>query len=255
MSVSEGFSLERLPGEAGPVVRCSGELTRATVPVLQHELDRLEPMQHDVITLNLSGLSFVDVDGIMLLLDACRRRQEAGFRLVFVAAPGEASHLLHTLGIDWLIPVFPSEHVAALALRGGGPPQPAPATWEEARRKTLERWDTVRSILKAGPPEKALRILTGMFGLCERSEAEFGEHGEQAHSRCQFCPLYEALGGEPRHTGCRSVLDPIIDAVQAGDTAAADRKICDLMDLIRSMPLPDQQSFPSMQAAGPAARP
>ena len=31
------------------------------------------------------------------------------------------ARLLHVSGIDWIVPVFPTEEVAMLALRGGGP--------------------------------------------------------------------------------------------------------------------------------------
>jgi len=237
------LTVDRVSGEYGPVVRCSGELTLQTSGILQQELDRLEPMGHAVLTVNLSGCDFIDVDGLMTLLEGYRRLRETGRRMALVAGGGIPGRLLQVLGVDGILPVFPREEVAALALRGAGPRPPAPATWEEARDRTLQRWRVIRETL-AQDPEEALRLMTSMFALCDLSEDLFEERTAPAHARCQFCPLFHALGGRRQDLGCRSVLEPIVDAVRAGDTGLARSKIDGLMQTIAEMPLTEDDQTP-----------
>src|SRR5207248_2430484 len=75
------LQLVRLPGEFGPILRCSGELSVATAEALRRELALLMPMGHPVLTLSLSGCRFLDVGGIMTILDACKRLRQEGRRL------------------------------------------------------------------------------------------------------------------------------------------------------------------------------
>lgn len=231
------LTVDRLPGEHGPLLRCAGELTSATADTLRAELDRWDSIAHAVVVVNLSGCEFIDVDGLMTLLLAFRRLGEAGRKLILVAGGGIPGRLLQVLGIDAILPVFPSEAVAAHALRGAGPPLPAPATWAEAREKTLERWRTLEAMLDRDPAE-ALREMTSMFALCDRAEELYLHRREPAYARCQFCPLFTALGGRDRDLGCRSVLEPIVDAVRQGDRDTARAKIHELTKLIAAMSLP-----------------
>lgn len=243
--VADRLRVERLPGESGPVLRCFGELTGETAGVLRRELDRLEPMGHRMVTVNLAGCDYLDVDGLMVLLQACCRRREAGTRMALVAGGGIAGRLLRVLGIDRYLPVFPREAVAALALRGAGPRAPAPDTWEEARQETLERWRTIRETLSRDP-EEALRLITSMFALCDLSEELFEARDRPAHARCGFCPLFYSLGARQQDLGCRSALDPLLDAVRAGDQETARAGIDGMMRLIAEMPLPRQAGAPTL---------
>jgi anti-anti-sigma factor len=118
----------RLPGEHGPVVRCSGDLSWATAASLRRELALPLPAGSSALTLNLSGCSFLDVEGMMTLIDSFKRLRQEGHRLVLVAGPGTLSRLLQVTGIDRVIPMFPTEEAAAWALRGGRPPERTHAT-------------------------------------------------------------------------------------------------------------------------------
>lgn len=231
--------LERLPGEYGPTLRCWGDLTGENADLLREEIDRLGPIQHPVLTVDLTGCDFVDAGGMMVLLDAQRRLGFTGRRVSLVARTGTAGRLLHALGIDWMIPTFPSPESAALALRGGGPPRPAPATWADARRMTLDRWRAIEAILE-DRPETALRMMTSMSALCELSEELFQDRSEAAHARCRFCPLFYALGGRPEDVGCRSILDPVIDAVESGNLAEARERVAAIIRTIETMTVPDE---------------
>jgi anti-anti-sigma factor len=234
-----GLRLVRLPGEFGPILRCYGELSRSTVGTLQRELDLLEPLAHRVLMLDLSGCEFLDADGILTLLESFKRRCEKGYSLVVVAGTGSVAHLLEVLGFDHVVTTFPSEESALLASRGGGPPLPAPATWATARADTLTRWRLIQEALDQPSPQEVLRLLTSMTALCERSEELFQERSAPATARCQFCPLFYALGGRPDDVGCQSILNPLIEAVRGNNPDSARAQVAAVIRTIEELPLPD----------------
>jgi anti-anti-sigma factor len=236
--------LVRLPGEYGPILRCRGELSVATAEALRRELALLEPLNHPVITVNLTDCTYLDVDGILTILQSLKRRRDEGRRLVVVAGTGAIERLLHVSGIDWVVPVFPSEEVAMLALRGGGPPLPAPDTWEAARAATLGRWRSILEAVDGAPSAETLELLTSMTSLCDRSEEISQQHARPAAARCEFCPLFHALGSKPEDIGCHSVLAPIIAALGANGRDVARTQVEKMIRLIQEMPLPDEATAP-----------
>jgi len=230
------LNLVRLPGEHGPVLRCSGELTVATVELLRRELDLLVAMGHPVLTLNLTGCSHLDVDGILVVLDTVKRLHEDGRRLVLVAGSELVSRLLQVLGIGWIVPLFPSEDTAGRALRGGGDAAPAAGSWDAARQETLAHWTAIYKALDYAPAGEVERLLTSMHSLCRRAEAIEEEAG--VGTRCVFCPLFKKLGGRRADVGCESLLQPILGALRARDRATAKAQVTDAIRLIESMTLP-----------------
>jgi anti-anti-sigma factor len=238
------LNITRLPGEFGPILRCEGELSSATAAMLRRELDRLEPLDHPVLTVNLSACEFLDVDGILTLLQAFKQRREQGRRLVVVTGTGSVARLLQTVGFDRLVPTFSNSEGAMMALRGGQSPLPAPATWEEARDETLTRWRAIQQVLDEHSPEQVLSLLTSMFALCERSEELFQQRSERATYRCEFCPLFHALGGQPEDIGCRSILEPLIETVRANRLDSARAQVAAIIHTIETMPLPEEGQPP-----------
>jgi anti-sigma B factor antagonist len=270
--------LTRLPGEFGPILRCSGDLDETSVGLLSRELLLLMPMGHPVLTLNLSGCSFLDSDGVLTILQTFKRLREEGRRLVVVAGPGFAGDLLRWVGFDRVVPVFPTEEAAVLALRGGLPLAPPPS-WAEARAQSVRHWRAILRALDETAPEEILRRLTSMTALCERSDEFFrlglavfadwpprdevawakGEGQGQIRtgapargagpalmerpptSRCEYCPLFAALGGVPEGVGCQSILDPIIEAVRAGDGHWARRQVTAVIRLLEALRLPAEE--------------
>jgi anti-anti-sigma factor len=236
--------LVRLPGEAGPILRCAGELSVATVEALRRELALLVSLGHPVMTVNLAGCSYLDVEGILTILQSYKRLRQEGRRLVLVGGTGRIGRLLRVMGIDWIVPVFPSEEVAMRALRGGGPHAPAPATWEAARAATVARWRAIQDALDETPHEDVLRQLTSMTALCDRAEELFQRRPGPAAARCEFCPLFYALEGRPEDLGCRSVLDPILAAVREENTQAARARVEELIHTLEEMSLPEGDDSP-----------
>jgi anti-anti-sigma factor len=242
--------LVRLPGEFGPILRCYGELTLPTSETLRRELLHLEPLGHPVLILDLSGCRRLDVEGILTILDGVKRFRARGQRLILVAGRGDVARMLRVMGLDWIVSVFPTEEVALLALRGGGPPIPAPETWAVARALTLGRWRGIRDALDAAPTEQILHELTSMTSLCDRSEELYREHPAPWEARCQYCPLFEALGGHPEDVGCRSILDPMMALLQSEDRESVRAQIDTLIGLIETMPLPEDAVPDTADAVG-----
>ncbi len=240
-STSGELAIRQLPGEFGPVLSVQGLLHQVGGASLEAAVVAEAPSQHAVVALDLSGCIDIDVDGLVSLLEACRVLRSAGSRLVLVATEDGPGPLLRIVGIDWLIPVFPSLESAERAIRGGGDPLPPPVDWEEARTRTLARWLHISRLVQSGPKE-ALRRVATMFAFCERAEAlvhieAHPEEPQRAGARCHVCPLYYALGGEAKDLGCRSALDPAVEALRVGDLAEAARCIDNLCSLIERMPL------------------
>jgi hypothetical protein len=141
-------------------------------------------------------------------------------------------------------PHVPHQEAASLALRGCAPAIPGPATWAEARAETLTRWRAIQETLDQSAPEEVLRLLTSMFALCERSETLFQERDECATYRCQFCPLFYALGARPEDVGCHSMLEPLIQAVRVNDPASARAQVAEVIRTIEELALPEDGTPP-----------
>jgi anti-anti-sigma regulatory factor len=246
-TVPRSLHMVRIPGPHGPIIRCSGELSVATAEALRRELALLEPLGHRVLTVSLAGCGLLDWEGVVTLLQSFQRLRDQGRALVLVV-PGigepegrQPARLLQADGLDRMIPTFPDEETATLALRGAGPAPPAPTTWEAARAAALARWRVIQHLSEQSQVhsvEEALHLLTSMTALCERAEELFQELPAPGAVRCQFCPLYYALGGRPKDIGCRSRLEPIIEALRADDLASARAQVAEVIRAIETMPLP-----------------
>jgi hypothetical protein len=101
-------------------------------------------------------------------------------------------------------------------------------------------WCLILELLDQAPQEEVLRQITAMTPLCERSEELLHELPAPATPRCHLCPLFYEMGGEPEDVGCRSVLDPILHAVRAGDRDLARIQLTEVIRALEEMPLPEE---------------
>lgn len=230
--------ISRIPGEHGPVVRCSGDLTVATGEALRRELGLLTSLRHPTLILDLSGCRSLDADGVLLLLDAYKHLRAHQGRLVIAAGTAEVARVLQLLGIDAILPVFPTESTAALALRGGGAAAGAPPTWTEARAETLEMWRTILLTLEDEPVDAAMRRIVEKHALCRRAEELLQTRTSREGPRCYLCPLFHTLGGRPQDVGCQSLTQPMLEALLRGDRGGARLQVKRLIHLVETMPLP-----------------
>jgi anti-sigma B factor antagonist len=87
----------------------SGELDLATAPSLERELLRVEQTEVNLITVDLSGVTFIDGVGVHLLCDADLRSCATGSRLRLVAVSLSVRRVLWLLGVDKDLPFDPNE--------------------------------------------------------------------------------------------------------------------------------------------------
>jgi anti-sigma B factor antagonist len=86
-------------GERALCVALAGELDMASVPWIDGVL-RTAQSEADLVVLDLRPLQFMDCSGAHLVLEADRRAQLAGCRLLVVRGPDQICRLFRLTGLD-----------------------------------------------------------------------------------------------------------------------------------------------------------
>jgi anti-anti-sigma regulatory factor len=245
VTASPALHVVRIPGESGPILRCFGALDWSSTEVLRRELNLLEPLDHPALTLNLSECDLIGTQAILTILYSFQRLRARGTHLLVVVRPGRAARVLERWGVHRIVPLFPTEEAAALAFRGG-PSAAGPSTWGAALAETVVRWYEIGQALDRASEHEALRLLTSMTPLCDRAEELFRGGSMRADTRCEFCPLLYERGGQPEDVGCRGMLDPIIAAVQAGETGNAKAQVAAAARTLEEMLILEESGFPDL---------
>ncbi len=73
-----------------------GELDLSTIEKVEQELSRVEADGHDLIVLDLSGLTFLDSTGLRTIVTADQRARRAGRRVVVRRGP-DTVHRVFTI--------------------------------------------------------------------------------------------------------------------------------------------------------------
>lgn len=94
---SHYFRTVRFDSSDGARIELHGELDRATALTLAREL---LPVEGASIVLDLTDLSFVDVGGLKLILEAARRLRAAGGQLTLANPSPSVRRLLELTAID-----------------------------------------------------------------------------------------------------------------------------------------------------------
>lgn len=90
-----------VPGGGGaPVVVVDGELDVGTAPRVGAALHRLVDEGRTSLTLDCSGLNFVDSQGLGMLVGVSRRLKEAGGSLHLQGARSQLLRVLHLTRLD-----------------------------------------------------------------------------------------------------------------------------------------------------------
>ena len=92
----------------------------ATGESLRRELNLLSSLRHPTLLLDVSGCRSIDADGVLLLVDTDRRMHEQGRRLAIIADAASTACIFEAPGGEGILPVFPTQAAAELALRGVG---------------------------------------------------------------------------------------------------------------------------------------
>jgi anti-sigma B factor antagonist len=77
-----------------------GELDLATAPDLERALTFAERRRPEVVVVDLRGLTFMDLTGVRVLLDAQRRASEHGYRVAIVRGRGAVQRIVELAGVE-----------------------------------------------------------------------------------------------------------------------------------------------------------
>jgi anti-anti-sigma factor len=94
------LQIRSIPREDGIELRLSGELTLATLHVLQNRLADFEAARPDVLVIDVRQLRFVDSLAIGELIAVDKRSRSVGRRLTLITVPGPVERLLALAGVD-----------------------------------------------------------------------------------------------------------------------------------------------------------
>lgn len=149
------FSLTTSTGAAGePVIAVAGELDSGTCDeLLVRFRETLSEGAGEAITLDLSGLSFIDSAGTRSVIMMEREARDQGLSLVIAPPPNEVTELLRTAGVIEHFQLGPSSRSQSIDT----PPR-------------LERVE-LRLPSEAQSPGRARAEVRELLGECERTQA------------------------------------------------------------------------------------
>lgn len=107
----------RLDLERAVCLAIAGELDLASVPTLTHHLRAAAETEKHLIV-DMSGLRYIDSTGAKALLEAHRRLTQRGRRIVLAAVSPMAKRILAVLGVEQVLPVYPTVDEAVASLSG-----------------------------------------------------------------------------------------------------------------------------------------
>jgi len=97
----------------------TGELDLASVSSLQAHLKAIAQLESNLV-IDLSGLRYIDSTGAKAFLDTHRLFARTGRRIVLATVQPMTLRILEVMGLQKVIPVFPTVDAALANLRGGG---------------------------------------------------------------------------------------------------------------------------------------
>jgi anti-anti-sigma factor len=92
-----------------------GELDLDVAATVRAQLDAAAEGEHDVIV-DLRELRFIDSSGIKTLVDAYRLFARAQRKLALVISSPPMQHIFRIVGVDQILPVFPTFEAAVESL-------------------------------------------------------------------------------------------------------------------------------------------
>ena len=87
------FDIERHDEDGGIRIVVRGEVDMTTGDRFEREVLAAEERQPATLTIDLTGVDFLDSTGLQIVLDADVRAQAAGHRLVVLSGEGEAARV------------------------------------------------------------------------------------------------------------------------------------------------------------------
>ncbi|MDC2960259.1 MULTISPECIES: STAS domain-containing protein [Streptomyces] len=96
----------------GPVWEITGALDYTTAPELCDQLTALTLRPGERLVLDLAGMDFCDSSGITALITAHNHTHAAQADLALAAVPPNTVRVLHMVGLDQVIPLYPDTDAA-----------------------------------------------------------------------------------------------------------------------------------------------
>jgi anti-anti-sigma factor len=93
------FTVERVGDSERAVLKLTGELDLAAVPVLEEELRKLDESTPTQYVIDLSGLTFVDSSGLAAIYRAQMTARTNGHTLAFRRGSARVQRLLQMTGL------------------------------------------------------------------------------------------------------------------------------------------------------------
>ena len=87
------------------MVQVEGELDLSGAPDLELALSEAEGTEASLIVLNLERLTFIDSEGLEILLRASRRSATNGNRFKITSFTGHPAEILRLTGLDEILPI------------------------------------------------------------------------------------------------------------------------------------------------------
>jgi anti-sigma B factor antagonist len=105
------FRCDLQPDRERVIVRPTGELDLATVPILEQSLHELRAAGFRLLVLDLRAITFMDSTGLRLLLGEAQGAAQDGYELEIVAESEPVQRLLALTGAATRLPIVDA-HVA-----------------------------------------------------------------------------------------------------------------------------------------------
>ena len=99
-------------GERIALVSLSGELDLHVERDLRDALDAAAELRSRAVVVDLSGVSFMDSTICGVLVGEAKRLRRDSTELVLVSNANRASRVLEVAGIDQIVPLYPTLHLA-----------------------------------------------------------------------------------------------------------------------------------------------
>jgi hypothetical protein len=191
------------------------------------------------VVLNVTGCRWIDLDGISILVDSYRRASTFGCDFAIATEPTVMGRMLWRLGIDQIVPVFPSEAAATLALRDGAASGSTglPLPHSEAPGEVLVMWRWVLAVLEERPGADVTRWMSSTHSLCQQAEDILRIQSMGNDSNCYLCSLFHALGTRAEEAGCEGKSRPMLDALLQGNRMSARAQVARFISFIETLPL------------------
>jgi anti-anti-sigma factor len=119
VGIEDQLQVEVVRARDRVVLRLTGELDLASVPLLQRELEAVDLEPAALVLLDLRELQFMDSTGLRAVLDAHARSRERGYDFAVTRGSDQVERLLSITRVSDHLPIIDSPDEAVLSEPSG----------------------------------------------------------------------------------------------------------------------------------------